>query len=395
MKMDFESALQYLEQFVSYEKLVKVPYNESNFDLVNFRKFLDKSGIDYSKLKIFHVGGSKGKGSVSTMIAQYLRKKGLKSGLFTSPHIFSVRERFWFDGELISEKEFAKYVQEIKRFLSKEKFNLTYFEILTAIAFKFFLDRGAEYAVLEVGLGGRLDSTNVVRPLVSVLTLIEKEHVDILGPTLKDIVREKLGIKKRGVPLVVGFQKSAVRELIQDQCREAIFVDVKAQTADMMNANLAILALKKGLKTIDMALFAEVLSEFKMPGRFDIRQIAGKTVVFDMAHTVSSVKNLILSLERTFPEKEFVFLVSVMKGKQVKQIFKEIANVASKVVLTSSNKARGYSGKEIFDLTEGILRCEISENPELAYKKLKKELKKNQVLVITGSHFLVSRLLKP
>lgn len=393
--MDFESALKYLEQFVSYEKLPKVTYNESNFDLDNFRRFLEKWEVDYSKLKFFHVGGSKGKGSVSTLIANYLKKKGLKAGLFTSPHIFSVRERFCFDGAEISKTEFSRYVAEIKKFLKVNNFKVTYFEILTAIALKFFLDKGAEYAVLEVGLGGRLDCTNVVRPLVSVLTLIEKEHVDILGPTLKDIVREKLGIKKRGIPLVVGLQSGYVRDLIEKMCKDAFFVEVEAKTADMKNASLAILALRKGLKNIDMGLFAQVLKEFKMPGRFDTRFVDGKTVVFDMAHTVSSVKNLILSLERTFPEKEFIFLVSVMKGKQVKQIFKEISSVAFKVVLTSSNKNRGYSGKELFDLTEGILRCEISEKAQSAYGKLKKNLKKNQVLVVTGSHFLVSILLKP
>ena len=169
--MDFEGAKKYLEKFISYEEIKDFHYGEDTFNLDRFKKFLKDLKIDYSKLKFVHVGGSKAKGSVATITAQYLWNSGYKVGLFTSPHILEVTERFCLNGKDISKDRFIDIVEFLKDFCDDS--GLTYFEILTVIALKFFVDEDVDYAVLEVGLGGRLDSTNIVNPELSIITTIE------------------------------------------------------------------------------------------------------------------------------------------------------------------------------------------------------------------------------
>jgi len=394
--MNFESAALYLESFVSYEKERNFNYGEEGFNLDRLKKFLNEYQIDYSKIKFVHVAGSKGKGSVCNMIANYLWKSGESCGLFTSPHMVSVCERFVANGSAISEEAFGALVDDLNKFIvQRGGCDLTYFELTFVIALKWFLQLGLEYVVLEVGLGGRLDATNIVIPQVSVLTRVEKEHTEILGDTIEKILHEKMGIKKSGVPMVVGYQGAEVYEQLRGRV-ELVFAEdlmgpVEFDTR-IENANVSFIALKTLLGDVDVSVFSDVLRDFRLIGRQDVRMVDGKTIVLDMAHTTRSMESLVSFLVKRFSDKEFVFLVSVMKGKAVKDMLIMIGAIADRVVFTQSYEARGLSAKALGEEFAG--ECCVEEDFEIAFTKVFSELKKDQVLVVTGSHFLVGKAFK-
>lgn len=393
--MDFESAVAFLKAFDSYEDKGFPAYIEKNFSLNRLRKFLRKYEGGFGKLKCVHVTGSKGKGSVCGMIGDYLWKAGYKVGVFTSPYIVDITECIWIDGVNISKKDFVEKVSELKDFIADYNGPIpTYFEFLTAVALKCFVEKGVDFAIIEVGVGGRMDATNVINTEVAVITPIEKEHTDLLGKTYENILDEKLGIViGKGVGnLIVGFQNSYVKKIIKKKV-----AGVKNACFVRGNHNEAIVfdALKMLLGEVDNDLFTRVVSEFKMIGRFDIKVVNGKVVVFDIAHTKNSIKLLLKNLFHEFPAKMPIFLVSIMKNKNAKDILSPICKIAEKVVVTASNTERGYSAHELGDIAKnsGYL-IEAVEDCEIAYEKLLKKMGINNILVVTGSHFLVGKILK-
>lgn len=370
--MDFGSALQYLETLISYERDRDFLYDEKNFDLDRFRDVVEGFGVDYSGLKIVHVAGSKGKGSVCSFISEYLVRTGESVGLFTSPHLRDIRERIRLNGKMISCEQFGEYVGMVADYLERSDMRITHFEVLTLIALKFFVDEGAEFAILEVGLGGRLDSTNIVMPELCVLASVEMEHKGVLGNNLSEILDEKLGIIKEGVPLLVGEQSEEVMALVKGKLERKVDVhyvddfDVEFDGDDLArvkNAKIAWCAVDVLLGGVERRVFDEIFDGFQMPGRFDIHEIDGETVVFDVAHTVESMKNLIQTLKTKFPGKKYVFLVKFLKDKNKEGMMARINEVAVEI----------YEDREM---------NEILEN-----------LKRDQILVVTGSHSLVGELL--
>ncbi|MFA5947967.1 MAG: hypothetical protein WC806_03275 [Candidatus Gracilibacteria bacterium] len=410
--MNFESAYSFLKKIKSYEDLVFVKYNKKNFNLDRVRKFLKAFFAELDNVKIVHVAGSKGKGSVCNMVAQCLVFDTfdevlvkVKVGMFTSPYIFSVRECFWVDGKIISEKKFCEYVYELKIFLKKYKGESpTYFEALMGLVFKYFIDCGVNIAVVEVGMGGRMDATNVVLPEVCALTFMEEEHKGIIGNNLSEILDEKLGIYKKNVPFLIGKQNKNVYEMIKNKMRgkkEIIFVDEKNiknkdENDFYDNARLASAILKKLISNFDENNFNNFLKTFKLVGRFDVRKYKGKNIVFDIAHTKNSMKNLVFKLKQKFSDKKFVFLVSLMIGKDVKNIIKIIANDAYMIGFCKSHEIRSESPEKLFLIAQklGAKRISFCEGFAPIYKDFLQDLKKDQVLVVTGSHFLVSKAMK-
>lgn len=380
--MDFESAQKYLENFVSYEKVRGFGYDEKAFDLERLRIFLREYGVHLARFKYFHVGGSKGKGSVCRLIHDYivgtsenrvLLRGGV--GLFMSPHVVSICERIVVNGEMISEEQFAALVAELKDFLEKRgnlrDLKLTWFEIMFVLALKYFADLGCEYVVLEVGMGGRLDVTNVVTPLVSVLTSLELEHQDVLGDSLEKIFAEKWGIKKPGVPMVVNEEMRdfvAKRVVASADDGEVFFAEG--------NEGIAKLALLKAGFVIDEESWRSVLRDFKLIGRYDLRVVDGKSVMFDIAHTVKSVERLIERLNVDFPERDKVFVWGVLKDKDVEGI-RKIFEDAGRVVFVGGFSERALPGK----------------NYKEAFSRELRDLKKDQLMVVTGSSYLVGKIL--
>lgn len=221
----YQRALKFLDERVDFERFQAMPGPEREIKLDRMRDLLARLGNPQDKLHIVHVAGTKGKGSTSAMIAAMLKAAGYRTGLFTSPHLDRVEERIAIDGQPCTADEFATLVAAVRPVveeLDREaaarasgEYGPTYFEILTAMALLHFVRQGVQAVVLEVGLGGRLDSTNVCRPLVSVITSISYDHLMQLGDTLKSIAREKAGIIKPGVPVVSGVKAQESRDTIR------------------------------------------------------------------------------------------------------------------------------------------------------------------------------------
>lgn len=373
--MDFKAASDYLDGLVSYERGRDFSIND--FDLKRVEQGLDKFCDGWRNLKCIHVAGSKGKGSVCHLLNKYFVQEREGVGLFTSPHVVSICERININGEDVSEDVFSGLVE---KFEESGIDNLTYFEVLFVMAMRAFLDAGVEYVILEVGLGGRLDATNVVTPIVSVLNRVELEHCDILGDTLEAVLGEKMGIKKAGVEMVVGYQSEEVYEMLRKR-DELIFVEDKiGKCSDFKegNYNLVVMVLEKIFGSVDISVFSSVIENFQLLGRFDVREVDGKWIVFDMAHTVSSIEGLIKQLRFYFGNFDVKFLVSLMKDKNKEGILGQLENVGE-VNFVDCGVERGVKAEE--GCFEG-------------YERLIAGLKKDQVLVVTGSVYLVGKILK-
>jgi len=210
----YKQALQYMYGLTNYEIKTAYPYAPQFFDLRRVQRLLDALGNPEKKFKSVHIAGTKGKGSVSAMLASILTIAGYRTGLYTSPHVHSFRERIQVDEIPIPEADFARLTEQLRP-IAEEDRELTTFEVATALAFAYFAQAGVELAVVEVGLGGRLDATNVILPVVSVISTIGHDHMHILGRTLAEIAGEKAGIIKEGVPVVSAPQLRAALGVIE------------------------------------------------------------------------------------------------------------------------------------------------------------------------------------
>ena len=217
---EYRAALSFLYSFVDYERNSKWKYDVSHFDLKRMRSLLKALGNPNEHGWFVHVAGTNGKGSVSAMIASALRESGLKTGLYTSPHLITFRERIRVDGLLISPEEVIAGVNRLRGPAEKVG-GLTFFDVWTALAFDHFARREVDAAVIEVGMGGRLDSTNVIIPAVSVITPISLDHRGKLGETPADIAAEKAGIIKPGIPVVSAPQDEDVAAVLREKAKDA------------------------------------------------------------------------------------------------------------------------------------------------------------------------------
>jgi len=215
---NYKSALNFLFSNTNYESAKRLRYNEDTFNLERMYKLLRGLGKPHEKLAAVHVAGSKGKGSTCTMLAEMLRANGYKVGLYTSPHVLDLRERIQVNGHMVSEAAMTRLVRKVAPVVRRMKADPpTFFEILTAIAFMHFINSKVDIAVIETGLGGRLDSTNVLTPEAIGITSISIDHQQQLGTSLSDIAKEKSGIFKEGIPAVtVPQENEAMRVLLRE-----------------------------------------------------------------------------------------------------------------------------------------------------------------------------------
>jgi dihydrofolate synthase/folylpolyglutamate synthase len=221
----YEEALAFLYKAIDYEKLISYQYNAATFSLDRMVRMLEYAGNPHKKFPSIHITGTKGKGSTSIMMSTILEHAGLTTGLFTSPHLIDLKERIQINSQKISEEEFAGNLNEFRPYIqhlrdTEPSASPTFFEILTAVAMLYFKKKHVDIAVLEVGLGGRLDSTNVVIPQVSVITNVALDHTAILGNTISSIAYEKAGIIKQGVPVVSAVEAPEALAVIEKTCKE-------------------------------------------------------------------------------------------------------------------------------------------------------------------------------
>ena len=220
----FKQAEDFLLQTIDYEKLTQYKYDTTSFDLKRMEEMMSFVGNPHKKIRCVHITGTKGKGSTAIIIASILKELGLMTGLFTSPHLIYLGERMKVNDRMISKKSFVQLINKLKPYIDKTILKNTtlmptFFEIITAIAFLYFEKKKVDISVLEVGMGGRLDSTNIIKPDVTVITPVGYDHMDKLGHTLDKIAYEKAGIIKEDVPVVSSIQEPIALSIIKKQVR--------------------------------------------------------------------------------------------------------------------------------------------------------------------------------
>ncbi|MCF7874310.1 MAG: bifunctional folylpolyglutamate synthase/dihydrofolate synthase [Candidatus Omnitrophica bacterium] len=433
MAKDYQQALQYLNSFLNLEKKAFFSYKES-LKLSRVYKLAEYLNIFYKDLKAIHIAGTKGKGSTAHFIAYLLASLGYKVGLFTSPHFFSFRERIKIvkvregkaEEKLISEKSATEIIEKFKDPLAVyDKERPTYFELITFIGLEYFLNKKVDYAVVEVGLGGRLDSTNIINPLTSVITHIGYDHVDLLGNSLAEIAAEKAGIIKEKIPVVSSYQRHLAAKTIKKIAKKnksSFFILGKDfQTTNIRmnknytsfdfefgenkikkikiyakgsyqveNAGLAlasVAAIKKENKTA--ALFKKALSQCRLTGRFEV--VSKKPlVVVDVAHNQSSARAVSDNLKRYYLKKKIILVFSCSSDKKPNQMLSLINYDV--LILTQFNHPRSF---DVFQLKKILKRkAVVTENLKDALKIAKDLYTKQSLILICGSFFLAAEAKK-
>lgn len=340
MPLSYQSALEFL-----YPRTTTI-----KFGLDTTRELLAELGGPDLMYPTIHVGGTNGKGSVSTLTAEALRARGLRVGLYTSPHLVSFRERILVNGAPISEGAVAAWTERLMPLIRARQ--ATFFEATTAIALADFAARGVDIAVVEVGLGGRLDSTNVLLPLVSGVTKIEKDHMKYLGDTLERIALEKAGIAKRGVPFVIGETRPRLVQLLRHAAREAgaragvlpasvrwtgeLALQGPHQRRNAAIARAILLALPAPYRPTE-AEIADGFAVARNPGRFDRR---GKWV-FDVAHNPDGIRALVAALATAGLRRPIHALVSILGDKAWPEMLVRLDAAIDRGVLTVAPTAEG------------------------------------------------------
>ena len=427
----YQEALDYLYSFVDYSLTRNLRNSPEKFDLGRMVAFLDLLGNPHLKYPAIHVAGTKGKGSTAAMIASALRAEGYRVGLYISPHLKEYTERIQINGQPIGMGELAELVDEIKPSVAKIE-KLTTFEITTALGFLYFARQKVDVAVLEVGLGGRLDATNVVNPLVSVITSLSMDHMAVLGNTLEKIAFEKAGIIKPGRPVVLSPQRDEARRVIEQVAfeRNSPLYEVgrefmaapgshslEGQTFQVWreggerldlsipllgehqveNAAAAFAALQlaneQGLKVSDAAIrrgFATV----DWPGRFEIMNREPLLIV-DSAHNPDSARRLRQAIDDYLPNRPVVLIFGASEDKDIAGMFAELLPRVNQLIATQSVHPRAMDAAQIIELARpyglparAVLPLEQAVDEAL--KVAKQDATGQTVVLAAGSLFIAA-----
>jgi len=365
----------------------RFPENKINPSLDRILMAMDLMGQPQNNFKTIHIAGTNGKTSTSRMIERLLRTLDLKTGLFTSPHLIHPRERIEINGQIISDKRFQEIFDEINPYLEiiDQKFvdaPMTFFEVLTAMGFLAFSDEPIDVLSLEVGMGGRWDSTNVVTPEVSVITAIGLDHQEFLGSSIKEIAFEKAGIIKENIPVVISKQVKEANLVLNEVAlsrgsqtfREGIEFDVLERTVGVggqqlniatpfgnyqdlflplfgkfqaSNAACALTAVETFLgKKLDLELVQDAFADFKSPARLQIVK-RNPTILVDAAHNISGVQNTLEAINETFKFDNKILIIGFMKDKDIDEMLDLLKGYAQDVILTQANSTRAITAQDL------------------------------------------------
>ncbi|MEO6913891.1 MAG: folylpolyglutamate synthase/dihydrofolate synthase family protein [Candidatus Baltobacteraceae bacterium] len=426
--MTYEQAQSYLLGAINETVSRRVPYR-----LDRMRMFLDELGNPQDAYPTIHVGGTSGKGSTSTMIASALRASGKKIGLHTKPHLKSMTERSRINGVAIDEERFAELISEMLAAIDRTAAEFgrpSYYETLLALAFVYFAREQVDLAVIEVGVGGKLDGTNVIVPQVSVITNIGLDHTDILGNTLEEIAADKSGIAKPGIPLVSAVADPGPRSIIAARCAEvgAPFILVQDTSSiepqpsqrygqsfalttpsarydlalpvlgefQKMNAATAILALEQLNERLRPSVEEVVrgLSQLMLPGRMEFFP-SHPSVVFDVAHNPDKAAHLVASLRTTFADRRFIFIIAVTDTKDAHHVLQAFVNLPASYIFTEFQTPGRTATKpqRLASIAQdlGIWGRAIA-SPIEALEVARRNSDASDIIVITGSTFVVAEL---
>ena len=425
-------AFKYIESFTNLERSFTSAQTE--YKLERMAYMLEASGHPEHSFKSVHIAGSKGKGSTASITARILEDMGFKTGLFTSPHLVTYKERITLAGKFFPDDVYVRNTELIKEMLERGKLTgklgqPTTFELLTLLAFLIFKEQGCRWAVLETGMGGRLDSTNLVVPEVSIITPIELEHCDILGDTIEKIAFEKAGIIKPGVPVVVQHQRQEALDVIKQKADKVksplLYADdhIKIEnrrmgpdgssftlvcdddkysiktnlTGDFQCDNIAcaLLALKQVMPDMDMNKALDALKDVRLEGRMEI---IGKEppVVIDGSHTAYSIRRLLDSCKEIFGEGGVLVFGSV-KGKNYQAMLDLLIPSFDEVIISEPQGFKETDVDTVYAYAKSSGKAALVKSPEkaleLAIDKAAKMGSKKPV-VVTGSFYLAGAVKK-
>ncbi len=430
IEIEYQETLDYLYRFVDYSLTRNLRYSPEKFDLGRMRALMEDLGNPHQQYPVVHVAGTKGKGSTAAMIASVLQAAGYRVGFYTSPHLIDFTERIQVNRESISREDLVRVVNEIKPSVERIE-RLTTFELTTAAAFLYFWHEKVDIAVIEVGLGGRLDATNVVDPLLAVITSLSLDHTSVLGDTLAKIAVEKGGIIKPGRPVVVSPQKDEALAVLQQIARQrdaaciqigsdylyqkvshsydgqtflvrentaahSDWVELRipllgghqvenAATAYAALAELEKMGCKIGAEAI-RAGFAGVV----WPGRFEIIS-REPFVVLDSAHNRDSAEKLKKALDEYFPGKKIILIFGASEDKDVSGMFAELLPRMDQAIMTQSVHPRALDAETLLEMAASYgIPAEVVVSLEKAVNRAFELASEGQLILVTGSLFIVA-----
>jgi len=454
---NYEDAMAFLLEFTDYEKVTKYKYDIATFDLGRVADLMAATGDPHRAFRSVHIAGTKGKGSTGTMVQSVLAAAGFRTGLFTSPHLARLEERMTVDGEMMSEAELVEIVNELTAYTEKARRERpnespTFFELVTAIGFRHFARRDVDFAVVEVGMGGRLDATNVLHPEVCAITRVDYDHVERLGGTLAKIAGEKAGIIKPGVPVVCAPQKPEAFETIErvaqqrgspliDVGREYQMTNLETGLAAVHDAGqppptgsaartampfcrfdltgpartyngltLPLLGRHQAINAATAVAVAEALAKRRsLPlGEPEIRNGLASArlparlecfpgtppVLLDAAHNPASIEVLRDVLDGVFNGRRVVLVMSVAKDKDAAAMLKRILPRADAVVFTRSESPRAEEPELLAEQARGVggVEIEIEDDALRALARVRELAGPQDLICITGSFYLAGCL---
>jgi len=433
--MNYKEAIDYLSSYTDYEK-VGMPHDPAFYDLRRVDELLAHLGNPHLKARSVHITGTNGKGSVAAMVASVLSTSGYTTGLYTSPHLYTWRERIRVDGQLISEEEFISLVERAKPEIEAVNHRATYgrlttFELLTALAFVYFSLKEADFQVLEVGMGGKFDATSVITPEVCIITSISLDHTDVLGSSLAEIAAEKAAIIKPGSTVVTSPQPDEAEGVIEKAClsrgaelvrvgrdvtwqslgfdleRQQLRVDGRLGTYELSlpllgqhqldNAATAVAALEilvaKGFN-ISRDSIIRGLAQVSWPGRFQVLSHHPLLVV-DGAHNPDAARRLKESLEQYIDFDRAILVIGVSEDKDIASIAAELSPLFDKVIATRSHHPRAAAPESIVaEFSRQGVDTQVAGDVTEALSLARALAGAGDLICVAGSLFMVAEAIK-
>jgi len=426
--MNYDETMEYIHSFYKFG---------SRLGLTRIERLLKKIGNPEKSLKIIHVAGTNGKGSVVNILGKILEEEGYKVGVYTSPYLEYFEERIKINGEPISKADLSSLITRIKPLINEvvsEGFDSpTEFEVITAAMFLYYKEKAVDYAVVEVGLGGRFDATNVITPIITIITSVSFDHMNILGNTLGEIAYEKAGIIKKNIPLVLYPQLKEAEAVILKKAAEmdaAVYnvsdeykflgIDKgngkyyqsfntkiegkneiftlsllgQHQIKNCMTAIEAAMVLNKTGHNVRLSSVKNGTKNTVHNGRFEILKDNPK-VIIDGAHNIDGVSNLISSVKKYFKWRKLILIAGILKDKDYGDMVKQFSSISDKIICLSPKNDRALSQQDLKNqvLKEGKDAICFSDYKE-AYEYGYGLLDKDDILLIAGSLYMIGELRK-
>lgn len=426
--MRYDEAMKYITEVGNFG---------SNYGLDRTYKLLEYLGNPEKELKFIHIAGTNGKGSTTSIITEILIGAGYKVGMYTSPFIEEFEERIQINRNNIPKNILASLMDEVKESVDKvikEGYNHpTEFEIITVLMFLYFKKEKVDFAVIEVGLGGSLDSTNVIRPILQVITSISLDHTNILGSTLKEIATEKAGIIKNGIPTVIYPQKEIVLEVIKNKCLEMnsqlyiadnqsfkfedvinedkIYQLIKYKEHEDINILMPLLGehqiinLSVAIKSIDVLNnknitnisidnIAKSIKNVKWKGRLEVLGY-NPYVVIDGAHNIQGIETLNENIKKYFKYENLYLILGILADKDVEEMIKIIAPSAKKIYAVTPNSTRAELAENLKnEIVKYNKNCKSFNKYEYAYLEALSDTNENDIIVVSGSLYMIGDMRK-